>query len=92
MSSFSLDRHLFCSKCRGSDCDVNARCDECFPWTKEEMEGYVKLRKSLSSKSKKSKSSLKSSSSPPRSTAPIVDLDTRFAAQLDTVNLYGPKA
>ena len=50
------------------------------------MQGYVKLRKSLSSKSKKSKSSLKSSSSPPRSTAPVVDLDTRFAAQLDTVN------
>ena len=52
MSSFSLDRHLFCTKCRGSDCDVNARCDECFSWTKEELEGYVKLRKSLSSKSK----------------------------------------
>ena len=48
-SSFSLDRHLFCTKCRGSDCDVNSMCDECFSWTKEEMEGYVKLRKSLSS-------------------------------------------
>ena len=86
MSSFSFDRHLFCTKCRGSDCDVNSRCDECFSWTKEEMEGYVKLRKSLSSKSKKHKNPLKTSASPPRSTAPNVDLDDRFAAQLETVN------
>ena len=50
MSSFSLDRHLFCIKCRGAECDVNSRCDECFSWTKEEIEGYVKLRKTLSSK------------------------------------------
>ena len=47
MSSFSLDRHLFCIKCRGSECTVTSRCDECFSWTKEEMEGYVKLRKSF---------------------------------------------
>ena len=83
MSSFSLDRHMFCIKCRGSDCDQDTRCDECLSWTKEEMDGYIKLRKSLSSKNK---NSLKTSSSPPRSTAPVVDLDSRFAAQLDTVN------
>ena len=45
----------------------------------------MKLRKSLSSKSKKNKNPLKTSTSP-RSTAPNVDLDARFAAQLDTVN------
>ena len=50
------------------------------------MDRYIKLRKSLSSKSKKSKNPLKTSSFPPRSTAPVVDLDARFAAQLDTVN------
>ena len=43
MSSLSLDRHLFCIKCRGADCDLNTRCDECLSWTKEEMESYVKL-------------------------------------------------
>ena len=85
MISFSLDRHLFCTKCRGSECTVTSRCDECFSWTKEEMEGYVKLRKSLTSKSMKNKSS-RSSSSPPRSTAPDSDLDSRFAAQFDSVN------
>ena len=50
------------------------------------MEGYVKLRKTLTSKSKKSKPSSRSSSSPPRSTAPDSDLDTRFAALFDSVN------
>ena len=49
MSSFSLDKHLFCIKCRGSDCNLLSRCDECMKWTKEEMESYVKLRRSLSS-------------------------------------------
>ena len=86
MSSFSPDEHLFCTKCRGSECLVNSRCDVCFSWTKEEMEGYVKLRKSLTSKSRKSKSSSHSSSSPPRSTASECDLDNRFAAQFDSVN------
>ena len=51
MSSFSLDKHLFCIKCRGSDCNLMSRCDECMQWTKEEMESYMKLRRSLSSKS-----------------------------------------
>ena len=50
------------------------------------MEGYVKLRKTLSSKSKKSKTPSKSSSPPPRSTAPDVDIDSKLAAQLVTVN------
>ena len=87
MSSFSLDRHLFCTKCRRSECDHNSRCDECLSWTKEEMDSYVKLRKSLSSKSKgKSKSSVKTASSPPRSTAPDCDLDARFVSQLLTIN------
>ena len=61
MSSFSLDKHLFCMKCRGSECTLDTRCNECISWTEEEMIRYVKLRKSLSSKSKRSKSS------PPRS-------------------------
>ena len=75
MSSFSLDRHLFCTKCLGSECAVSSGCDECFSWAKEEMEGYVKLRKSLTSKSKKNKSLSRSSSSSPWSTAPDSDLD-----------------
>ena len=51
------------------------------------MEAYVKLRKSLSSKSKHRKSVSKPPSSP-RSTAPFLnlDLDNRFASQMDSMN------
>ena len=27
MSSLSLDRHTFCSKCHGADCDLDNKCD-----------------------------------------------------------------
>ena len=80
MSSFSLDKHLYCIKCRGSDCNLISSCDECMQWTKEEMEAYMKLRRSLSSKSKRSKSS------PPRSTLHESDVDHSLAAQIDFVN------
>ena len=53
MSSFSVDQHFICSKCRGSDCTFDCRCDECMSWSVEEMESSVKLRKLLASKSKK---------------------------------------
>ena len=79
MSRFSLDKHLFCSKCRGSECSMNSRCDECMQWTEEEMLKYVKLRKSLSSKSKRSKSS------PPRSIPHDRDTDDIMSTQLDSV-------
>ena len=80
MSSFSLDKHLFYIKCRGSDCNLLSRCDECMKWTKEEMESYMKLRRFLSSKSKQSKSS------PPRSTPHDCDVDIPIATQLDSIN------
>ena len=79
MSSFSLDRHLFCIKCRGSDGTLLSRCDECMQWTKEEMESYMKVRKSLTSKRR-------SKSSPPRSTPHDSDVDQSFATQLDSIN------
>ena len=53
MSSFSVDRHTICCKCRGNDCTIDCRCDECMSWSVEEMESYVKLRKSLISKSRR---------------------------------------
>ena len=79
MSSFSLDKHLFCMKCRGSECTLDTRCNECISWTEEEMIRYVKLRKSLSSKSKRSKSS------PPRSIPLERDTDEFNQSQLDSV-------
>ena len=79
MSIFSLDKHLFCTKCRGSECSMNTRCNECMQWTEEDMPKYIKLRKSLSSKSKRSKSS------PPRSIPHDRDMDDIIPAQLDSV-------
>ena len=57
-----------------------SRCDECMQWTKEEMEAYMKVRRSLSSKG------IRSKSSPPRSTPPESDVDHSLAAKLDSVN------
>ena len=76
MSSFSLDKHLFCTKYRGSECSMNSGCDECMQWTKEEMEKYVILRKSFSSKSKRSRYS------PPRSIPHDRDADVNVATQI----------
>ena len=49
------------------------------------MKSYVKLRKSLSSKGRRSKSS-SSSSSPPRFTPHDSDFDHKMAAQFDSVH------
>ena len=56
-------------------------------WTREEMEAYVKLRKSLAVKSKHRKGSSKPSY-PPRSTAPIanIDIDDRIASQVSSLS------
>ena len=79
MSSFSLDKHLFCIKCRGSDCSLLSRCDESMQWTKEEMESYMKVRKSLTAKRS-------SKSSPPWSTPHDSDIDNSIAGQLESIN------
>ena len=68
MSSFSLDKHLYCIKCCVSDCNLMSRCHECMQWTKEELEAYMKVHRSLTSKGKRSKSS------PPRSKPPESDV------------------
>ena len=90
MSSFDRDRHLVCTRCRGYECSVDLRCEECESWSREEMLAHEKLRKSLASKSKgRGKSSTKSSkvpASPPKTSAEI-DLDSRFAAQYDQISL-----
>ena len=49
MSKKSADRHTVCVSCRGFDCDVDCRCDECLEWSEEEIIKYAKYRKSLKS-------------------------------------------
>ena len=91
MSSIDRDKYLFCIKCRGHECSVELRCDECKDWSKEEMLAHEKVRKSLASKNKgrgksssvSSKSGKKSASSP--STSVSADIDDRLKEQHDNL-------
>ena len=50
MSRKIFDSHTFCSICRGFDCDLDTRCEECTDWPEGDMIAYVKHRKLLKSK------------------------------------------
>ena len=63
MSKKTADRHTLCINCRGFDCDLNNRCEECLEWSEEEVMKYAKYCKSL--KSKDSSSKPKTSAPPP---------------------------
>ena len=86
MSTFSVDRHSFCVKCLGSDCNIESRYDECM----SSMESYVKLRKSLASKNSVRKSTISKAPSSPGPSAPIglevVDVDDRISSQLSKMS------
>ena len=47
MSKKTADRHTLCVSCRGFDCGVDTRCEECMEWPEEEVRLYAKYRKSL---------------------------------------------
>ena len=79
MSRKSLDSHTFCSVCRGFDCDLDTRCEECTDWHESDMIAYVKHRKMLKSKHVKpmARSDVPMSPSQPsvRSSQPVPDFD-----------------
>ena len=52
MSSIDRDKHFICIRCRGYECSVNLRCEECESWFKEGMLAHETICKSLASKSK----------------------------------------
>ena len=89
MSATTADRHTVCVVCRGYDCNLETRCEECIEWPDEEVRLYAKMRKSLKSKGS-SKHCPKPSASPPPPAASIppsqphalVDMQT----QVDTLN------
>ena len=63
MSKKSADRHTICISCRGFDCDINNRCEECLEWSEDDIIKYAKYSKSL--KSRESSSRTKTSVSTP---------------------------
>ena len=65
MSAKTSDRHTVCVVCRGFDCSLDSRCEECIEWPDEEDKLYAKLRKSLKSKDRSKSRSKPSASSPP---------------------------
>ena len=65
MSKKTADRHTLCVSCRGFDCDIDTRCEECMEWAEEEIRIYAKYRKSLKSKDSSSKSKPSAPPSPP---------------------------
>ena len=66
MSKKSADRHTVCITCRGFDCDINNRCEECLEWSEDDIVAYAKYRKSLKSR--------ESSSSKQKSKIPLTPL------------------
>ena len=70
MSAKIADHHTVCVVCRGYDCNLETRCEECIEWPDEEVRLYAKMRKSLKSKGS-SKHRPKPSASPPPPAASI---------------------
>ena len=49
MSSIDCDKQLLRIRCRGYQCSVNLRCEECENWSKDEILVHEKILKSLTS-------------------------------------------
>ena len=84
MSSFSVDRYSVCYKCLGNDCTIDCRCDVCLSWSVVEMDSYVKLRKSLTSKNRKKPSSAPKTPSSAEPQTPSIDVDEQIRAHIAT--------
>ena len=72
----TLDNHTICASCRETNCDRDHRCVECKEWTDDQIDEYVKNRKSLDSKSKKKSDSKTKSSSKSSAESTLRDNDT----------------
>ena len=67
MSSLSYDHHSLCSICRGFDCTLDSRCEECELISDEQFNLYFKHQRSLKSKvlsRQRSRSRLRSTDTP----------------------------
>ena len=90
MSSKTADRHTICVVCRGYDCNVESRYDECIEWPEEEIRLYAKMRKSLKSKGSSKHWSKPSASPPPPATSMPPSQPHVLAnmqSQVDTLNV-----
>ena len=76
-----------CVACRGFDCDLESRCEECIAWPEEEVRSYAKYRKSLKSK-EPSKSKPSAPPPPPADAVPSSQPLERadMQSQVDSLN------
>ena len=88
MSKKTADRHTLCVSCRGFDCDIDARCEECMEWLEGEVRIYAKYRKSLKSKDS-SKSKPSAPPPPPADSVPSLQPPTRMdiQSQVDSLSV-----
>ena len=87
MTAKTADRHTVCVVCRGYDCNLETRCEECIEWPDEEVRLYAKMLKSLKSKgSSKHRPKPSASFPPPAASMPpsqphaLVDMQTQVGA------------
>ena len=87
MSKKTSDHHTLCVNCRGLDCDIDNRCEECLEWPDEEVRLYAKYRKSL--KSKDPSKSKPSAPPPPADSKPSSQPSMRgdIQSQVDSLNV-----
>ena len=76
MSKKSADRHTVCITCRGFDCDINNRCEECLEWSEDDIIAYAKYRKSLNCSDRILTCRIKSIRSPAKVGLVVTDLIT----------------
>ena len=83
ISKLVYDRHNFCTKCRCFECSLDSRCDECVDWSRDEMEAYIKHRRSLKAKDIKVKDPLSRPPSPSDAPVPSAQLLTATSDDVD---------
>ena len=77
------DRQYFCTQCRSFECSLDSRCDECVDWSREEMEAYIKHRRSLKAKDIKVFDPLSRPPSPSKASVPSAQLLTVASDDVD---------
>ena len=88
MSIKTADRHTLCVSCRGFDCDLESRCEECIEWPEEEVKSYAKYRKSLKSKDSSSRSKPSAPPPPPADSVPSSQPPARADMQSQVDSLH----
>ena len=90
MSAKTADCHTICVSCRGFDCTIDTRCEECIDWPEEEVHSYAKMRKSLKTKGSPRRRDKPAASSPPPPATSIPssqpDAFNLMQTQVDTLN------